>query len=523
MLCIFVLLSCVTSSLMENISQRLISLLGEKEMFIDPTTHDPLQPERYQRFKRLRTGRFVPIFSSPRGLCSTVAGFQAAKLLVECLSGNYELWNEEDNLPMQTDGWTRGTFSTESKLPIRCLTCDTLTRTASHKSMKAGQGVACKCQPAPWRERRTEFAQFCKARGLTLLTPEAVWKQHASSSYKPSIRCVCGNEVHRSTVGNVLSGHAIGCSICVATCNLWKDRYDDFATCIQGRSFTLLTTRDEWRASCSNSKWCPTVRCKHGNAVSNTCINNILSDHDPECPTCKSERQRAHNEHNMWRHKYDEFESLCASREVCLLMSREEWLAEASDVYKPRFRCLRHDIVVTSTSVGSFLTGRFGCGRCFGLKTANKLAEWLGDAFPDAHIDMEVSGPPSVASEKPTRFDFRLCFPDGVCVLLELDGPQHFWKSTRWFSETLTLNDRVKEEYAIHVLRVSLVRVLQRDVWDDVKEWQAWILSSTASARAIQAPRLFVPDRAEYTSPDSMYVSAHNTTFDGTLNSDLHL
>lgn len=52
---------------------------------------------------------------------------------------------------------------------------------------------------------------------------------------------------------------------------------------------------------------------------------------------------------------------------------------------------------------------------------------------------------------------------------------------------------------------ISVVRVLQEDVWDDKLDWQGWLAKSIKAAQSGE-PRVIVPVAPEYKSTDSAYV-----------------
>ena len=95
-------------------------------------------------------------------------------------------------------------------------------------------------------------------------------------------------------------------------------------------------------------------------------------------------------------------------------------------------------------------------------------------------------------------------FDNDFCVLVELDGPQHFWPASKWFSQESCERDKQKEEWAV-TRGMCVVRVLQQEVWEDRYDWQGWISRSIAAARSGEA-RPMTPERPEYRSDESAYV-----------------
>ena len=138
-------------------------------------------------------------------------------------------------------------------------------------------------------------------------------------------------------------------------------------------------------------------------------------------------------------------------------------------------------------------------------KTESKLYDSLRNLFPEATITPQHPGP---KLDGQTHFDFLLTFPDGFEVLIELDGPQHFWvghfnMSESQFDEACK-RDLAKEKWAVQ-RRLCVVRVLQENVWNDEHDWQGWLVRSISKARVCE-PQPITPDAPEYRSADSGYV-----------------
>ena len=148
-----------------------------------------------------------------------------------------------------------------------------------------------------------------------------------------------------------------------------------------------------------------------------------------------------------------------------------------------------------------------GCPGCCRKLTELKLDKWLRQRYPTADLSPQHPGPVWV---KRTHFDFHLAFPDGFAVIVELDGPQHFWHGM-WYSDDGCARDVAKEKWAV-AQGMSVVRVLQVDVWEDRLGWDGYIVASVEAARS-SAARIFVQDAPEYNSDKSGYVTAHVTQY----------
>ena len=152
---------------------------------------------------------------------------------------------------------------------------------------------------------------------------------------------------------------------------------------------------------------------------------------------------------------------------------------------------------MTTTCIASLQQGHsVGC-TCH-KKTERKLGEWLRTRFPDVTITPQYRGPST------THFDFHLAFSDGFEVLVELDGPQHFWIGQKYYTAEGCERDLQKEEWAVS-RGLCVVRVLQEDVWEDRYDWQGWLIGCFQAARSGE-PRPLTPEAPEYRSKESAYV-----------------
>ena len=133
----------------------------------------------------------------------------------------------------------------------------------------------------------------------------------------------------------------------------------------------------------------------------------------------------------------------------------------------------------------------------------------LEKKYPNAIINTKYIGPKTDKNGQ-TRFDFHLTFPDGSEVLIELDGPQHFWSDQIFYTNEACERDLVKEKWAI-AKGVSVIRVLQEDVWNDRLGWDKYVTEKIEAARSCE-PRVFIPVAPEYISHNSAYVQLRTPT-----------
>ena len=252
-------------------------------------------------------------------------------------------------------------------------------------------------------------------------------------------------------------------------------------------------TEKEWRKRKFGTKSKAPVRhrvCKE--VVTSTCVNSLQGGRGIGC-SCNSSHA------NHWRHRRAEVVAIGEKKGFEVLTTQEEWVDECDgQAYCPKCKCLECKEVVTSTCLNSLQQGHcIGCS-CRN-KTERKLLEWLQNKFAQARVTRQHPGPTLPGQ---THFDFLLTFPDGLGVLIELDGPQHFWTDERFYTGEGCERDLAKERWALGK-GMSVVRVLQKDVWEDRLGWDGHILRSVGDSRG---PRIFTHDAPEYTSTGSVYV-----------------
>ncbi|CAE8653419.1 unnamed protein product, partial [Polarella glacialis] len=133
----------------------------------------------------------------------------------------------------------------------------------------------------------------------------------------------------------------------------------------------------------------------------------------------------------------------------------------------------------------------FGCA-CQN-KTERKLLEWLEERYET--VEREVGGCRNPSTGRTLPFDFCI----RKRILIELDGWLHFCGTD--FSgnacDAHPKRDYFKERWAMKTGHV-LIRVLQKDVWNDLNDWQTYMLRSIAEAETDTEPRIILPHAAEY-------------------------
>ena len=457
------------------------------------------------KVKKVKGGkRLVPQFKG-RMDWKSAKGFAAMCLILSCLGaqGEYALWDENASAEMTEKEWRRRNFGAFSKPPVRHRACGDVVTSTSVTSLQSGQGIGCRCHSNHanhWRHRRPEVVAWGAKRGFEVETTEEEWAAECDgNNYRPKLRCVeCGEVVTSTSVNSLRQGQGIGCRCHSTMANHWRHRRPEVVAWGERDRFEVETTEEEWAAECDGCNYCPKLRCVEcGDPVTSTSITHLQQGHGIGC-RCNSTMA------NHWSHRRPEVVAWGAKRGYEVETTEEEWAAECDGAgYCPKLRCVECGDLVTSTSISHLQQGHgIGC-RCK-HKTEAKLGAWLRQTFPAATVKTQYRGPETTNTRRQTHFDFHLTFLDGFEVLLELDGPQHFWRGHNFYTDEGCERDLLKERWAV-ARGLSVVRVLQENVWGDKHGWHGWLTKSVADARTGEA-RPFTPDALEYRSTNSAYV-----------------
>ena len=457
-----------------------------------------------QQFKPKKTKhgtRLVPQFKG-RMDWKSAKGFAAMCLIISCLGaeGEYVLWDDATGTEMTEKEWRKRKFRNRSKPPVWHRVCGEVVTSTNIDNFKQGRSTGCSCNWSllnHWRHRRTEVVAMGAERGFEVLTTEEEWVHECSGKgYCPKFKCLeCKEDVTSTCIDSLQQGQRIGCRCNSTHANHWRHRRAEVVQWGEKRGFEVLTTEEEWINECSGENYCPKFKCfECDEEVTSTYITTLQRGRGIGC-RCNWDLL------NHWRHRHAEVVAMGEERGFEVLTTEEEWVDECSGGnYCPKFKCLKCEEVVTSTRINSLQQGG-GIGCSCHNKTEAKLREWLQNKFPQARVTRQYPGPKLHGQ---THFDFLLTFPDGFEVLIELDGPQHFWENHRFYTEEGCKRDLAKEEWAL-AKGMSVVRVLQEDVWEDRLDWQGWVSRSIDKARTVEE-KVFTPDTPEYRSTNSVYV-----------------
>ena len=385
---------------------------------------------------------------------------------------------------------------------LQCAKCKEVVTSTSIASIVKGS-LGCECPHNTnshlnkWANRRHELVSLGTTKGFEVLSSAADWKSHARGKWCPMLRCMsCGDTVSTTCIDNLVQQQAIGCRCNSTSARHFRHRRDEIVLLGKERGFLVLSNGNEWE-SCTGCNWCPKLQCELCNdIVTTTSLEHIVYDGRGAGCRCVS------NHANHHRHRRDEVVKLGEELEFTILTTQYEWYEQCfGEYWCPVLHCNKCDTKVVSTSVQSLHHRHLGCS-CHN-KTEGKLRAWLEKTFSEATVNTQFRGPMTDCGGQ-THFDFHLTFSDGFEVLIELDGAQHFWSDKKYYTNEGCERDLLKEDWAV-AKGLSVVRVLQEDVWEDKLDWKGWLIKSIENARTGEA-RPITPDAPEYRSSKSAYV-----------------
>ena len=460
--------------------------------------------------------------SSFNGWASKI-GFKRIVTFLSCLENEYALWDIESDREMHVAKWIQMKMNASSKVAIKCITHDIVCSTSVISNISKGQGVACPgCHSRfnQWKDRYDEFVQKHVPEAAELVTTKLEWKKNCTGAFfKPTFKCLLHPEVGLITttkINDLVTGKqtGVGCKLCAGRqLNPWKDRYHEFKCLISENNGTLLTSESEWIANCTTIHYRPLIQCNlhlDQTPITTTRVGSIKRGQAIGCPICCSTC-------NKWKNRYDEFKSSLPA-DIMILTTEEEWIENCKGKdYTPKLYCTKCKAIVTSTMISS-ITQRQGIGCACRNKTEARFYCWLNDvcirilkrdisSLKDVRITPQARGPCVDGSNQPTHYDIELTFDDGFIVRFEIDGNQHFDKSHPMFTMEGCIRDKAKEEHSIGE-NISMIRVLQTDVWYDRNAWDDYCIKSIKQLHSEwkqgKAPRIALPpgNRWQYCDSD---------------------
>jgi len=463
--------------------------------------------QRYKSIKRKDGTMLLPVFEK-RVQWKTEEGFKAMLRFLACMGAKdeFQLRSIETNAQMTLDEWKRKQIVSRSMLTIKHNVCGEVVETTRVYGIIQGQRIGCSCfndraEANLWKNRRAEVIQIGVEHNFKVLTSPEDWVRDCTGrGWCPRLQCLkCNEEVTSTKLNSLDQGQYIGCRCnnTNANANLWKHRRPEIIQIGVERGFRVLTSSKDWIRDCTGKDWSPLFQCLTCEEKISMTISKLDQRRSIGC-RCTSTKAEA----NLWKNRRTEVVAWGAERNFRVMTTPEHWIRYCTNCYWcPRLQCLKCNEEVASTNLNNLKNGQtIGC-KCKN-KTEKKLGDWLAKFFPEAKVSFQYKLP-----DDATKFDFHLQFPDGFEVFVELDGPHHFRKDNIFFTEEACKRDLDKETWAVGTKRISVIRLLQDDVWKDRYGWETYLRTRFEAARVASTPKVYTPDNTpEYSSINSVYV-----------------
>lgn len=174
------------------------------------------------------------------------------------------------------------------------------------------------------------------------------------------------------------------------------------------------------------------------------CSSKILCS-DDNCKSCFDKSFSSHN-----KSKYFSIKNKINTRTI-FKSSGEKYIFDCN-ICNSEFLMKLH--YITSKN--------YWCPYCVN-KTEKKLNEWLNNNYTNISFQINKKW-----CNKLYRYDFIL---EDYKIIIELDGPQHFYKISNWLEPIETLNADINKINNAINNNYSIIHILQIDVFNDNNDW----------------------------------------------------
>ncbi len=230
----------------------------------------------------------------------------------------------------------------------------------------------------------------------------------------------------------------------------------------------------------TNGHWCP------------HCCNPPQKVCDDECEHCEKNSFASQPKAIFWSEKNENIKP----RDVLKSSGEKYW-----------FNCtLGHEF---KSSLNSITTNGTWCPGCKN-KTEQILYEWLTKNYPSDHIikQFKTSWCKNLETKQKRclPFDFLI---EGLNVIIELDGAQHFTQIMNWKDPVKTRERDIYKMNQALLNGYSVIRLLQEDVWLDKNNWETNLRSAIQGPKA-RADRSEAPGLSGLILPKIIYICENN-------------
>ena len=297
-----------------------------------------------------------------------------------CMPSSVDL---KDNL----EEWIEGTgkLGKDYKPKLYCEICDFLVTTTCINDFVGKRNIlACKCNNRiKWILRYIDFKNYCDNNNYELLDTEEEWKKGCTKkgkNYKPHIKCKkCDFICNTTTIELAFHNNILNCECPNIT--HWIGRRNEFIEICKTRHLELIDDENTWLEETRKygRNYRPKIKCLICNAnVDSTRVRCIISNREILNCFC--------GKINAWQNRIPEIKDECKNRNTELQIDDntfKEGLRKEGKHFKPPIKCIKCEIIVTTTSIDVFMCKKsLGC-RCKDSRSEDLMCEILKKLYPE--------------------------------------------------------------------------------------------------------------------------------------------
>ena len=243
--------------------------------------------------------------------------------------------------------------------------------------------------------------------------------------------CECGNE--KDVLGTMLrNGNTKSCG-CLQKKRAAESNIERTGGSILGQRFNRLVVMEEYMVPQTNGKnqrFCK-CQCDCGN-ISEIAASHLKSGHTQSCGCLN---KKIVSEQTMIGEEGNRYGKLTVI---------EEYGRDKNG--RVLWRCLcdcGNEKIALGKTLRAGLCNSCGCLKSRGEERTSRALAELGIDFKQEYIFEELY----LNQGWPLRFDFAILDDEKVVALIECQGEQHYKESSKYYSDTLFLRDKLKKDF----------------------------------------------------------------------------
>ena len=410
----------------------------------------------------------------------------------------------KDVTAMTTTWWFANVVDQSSTIRMRCTTCEYINCKSRIGDVANGDGVGCWCKGVPYEGRegydRVHYLLDQNSRiNSSAVTYEWWCESRITAHSKLPLSCRdCGHSSSDLTINHLQQGGGPACF-----CNggvLWASQngFDKFRKVLHEFFSDIIDATDatwEWWEQhvplLGKDTVMTCLRCLAcGHRCQTTRLSHVASMINKGGIACEC------NGSALWAGEPGRLRLLRnfeGTHYDTSVMTSPWWITNIHGVYsKIIVKCTRCGETCSSTTIASF-TQRFSINCGCRLKTEHLLRTWLVGTYGEASIESQCVVGRNIGTDRPLKMDFAV-HHNSRKTFIELDGELgHFGRG--WHGEVVTdvpQRDLLKERMSLDA-GISVIRVLQMDIWHNRFDWQGYILRSLEMTWAAEVPAVILP------------------------------